>query len=165
MLKQQGRVLEQSRGVTTVLLGPAAGCPVCAAGKGCGAGIFGRWLQPKPVQLRLTNPAGAQAGDVVIVGITEALFLRLVMRLYMRPLLLAIAAAGLGNYLATRMTKQPGIIDGFSLLLGVTGAGLGMAWSRGSGRERSELEAGEMLHVLSRVQASQGCSAQQVSPP
>lgn len=159
MLKQQGRVLEQSGGLATVVLGPVAGCPACVAGKGCGAGIFGRLLQGKPVLVRLENPVGAQPGDAVVVGIAEALFLRLVMRLYMWPLLMAIAAAALGNYLAGRMTRQPGIIDGFSLLLGATGAGLGLVWGNGFRAQQGELRAGEMVQVLTRDQVDQDCSA------
>jgi len=161
MLEQQGRILEQTGGLATIRMGPMAGCPVCAGGKGCGAGILGRLLQRNAVLVQLENPTNAKPGDVVIVGIPEGIFLNLLRRLYLRPLLMGLAGAVLGNYLATRMTNQSGIIDGFSLLLGLVAAGLGVAWSRSSGSEPGELVTGRRLQVLAQVQGDPDCSAQQ----
>ena len=161
MLEQQGRILEQVGGLATIRMGPVAGCPTCAAGKGCGAGIFGRLLQRNAVLLKLENSTDAKPGDVVIVGIPEGPFLSLVLRLYLRPLLMGLAGAVLGNYFATRMTNQSGIIDGFSLLLGFVAAGLGVAWSRSSGAEPNELVTGRQLQLLAKVKSHSECSAKQ----
>ena len=162
MLEQQGRILEQVGGLATIRMGPVAGCPACAAGKGCGAGILGRLLQCDAVLVQLENLTQAMPGDVVIVGIPERIFLSLVLRLYLRPLLMGLAGAVLGNYFATRMTNQSGIVDGFSLLLGFVAAGLGVAWSRSSGKEPGEVVTGRQLQVLAQVQGDPDCSAQQV---
>jgi len=161
MLEQQGRILEQAGGLATISIGPVSGCQVCAAGKGCGAGILGRLLQRNAVLVQLENPTGAEPGDVVIVGIPERLFLSLVLRLYLRPLLMGLGGAVLGNYCATRMTNHSGMIDGFSLLLGLVAAGLGVAWSRASGAKVNELVSGRELQVLTRVQDDPECSAMQ----
>jgi sigma-E factor negative regulatory protein RseC len=161
MLEQQGRVVEQSGGIATISIGPVAACPACAAGKGCGAGVFGRLWQRKAVQVKLQSPTDAQPGDVVVVGIPESLFLGLVMRLYLRPLLMGLAGAVAGNYLAARMTNLPGIIDGLSLLLAFAGVGLGLAWIRNPGKDPLELAAGRLLKVLNRPQDAPGCSAKQ----
>jgi sigma-E factor negative regulatory protein RseC len=161
MLEQQGRVLEQAGGIATISIGPVAACPACEAGKGCGAGIFGRlWLR-KAVQVRLQAPIEAQPGEVVIVGIPESLFLSLLLRLYLRPLLMALAGAAAGNYLAARMTNMPGIIDGLSLLLAFAGAGLGLAWIRSPGKDAGELVTGRLLTVLARKQEAPGCLGKQ----
>jgi sigma-E factor negative regulatory protein RseC len=161
MLEQRGRILEQVGGLATVRMGPVAGCPACAAGKGCGAGILGRLLQRDAVLVQLENLTQAMPGDVVIVGIPERVFLSLVLRLYLRPLLMGLAGAVLGNYFATRMTNQSAIIDGFSLLLGFVAAGLGVAWSRSSAKEPGEVVTGRQLQVLAQVQDDPDCSAQQ----
>ncbi|MSQ99705.1 MAG: hypothetical protein EXR85_10500 [Xanthomonadales bacterium] len=160
MLEQQGKILEQVDGLATIRLGPVAGCPACAAGKGCGAGILGRLLARDAVLVQLENPTRAMPGDVVIVGIPERMFLSLVLRLYLKPLLMGLAGAVFGNYFATRMTNQAGIIDGFSLLLGFVAAGLGVAWSRSSAVEPNELVSRGQLQVLTRVQGDPECSAQ-----
>lgn len=158
MLEHQGRILEQADGLATIRLGPMEGCPACAAGRGCGAGILGRLLQRDAVLVQLENPTQAVPGDVVTVGIPERIFLSLVLRLYSKPLLLGLAGAVLGNYLATRMTNHAGIIDGFSLLFGLVAAGLGVAWGRSSAVEPNELVSGGKLQVLTRVQVDPECS-------
>lgn len=158
MLEQQGRILEQADGLATIRLGPAEGCPACAAGKGCGAGVLGRLLQRDAVLVQLENPTQAMPGEVVIVGIPERIFLSLLLRLYLKPLLLGLAGAVLGNYFATRMTNHAGVIDGFSLLLGFVAAGLGIAWRRSSAVESNALVSGGKLQVLTRVQVDPECS-------
>lgn len=159
MLEQRGTILEQAGGLATIRVGPVAGCPACAAGKGCGAGILGRLLQRNAVLVQLENPTSAKPGDVVIVGIPERLFLSLLLRLYLRPLLMGLTGAALGNYFATRMTNQSGVIDGFSLLFGLVSAGLGVTWNRSSGAGPKEWVTGGQLHVLTQVQGGPECSA------
>lgn len=96
-------------GRALVRVGPTSGCPTCDRGEGCGAGVFGRLLQRRPIVLRLDNRLGAAPGDVVTVGIPERLFLFLVMRLYLLPLLAGLAGAAFGHHLGTVAAANAGI--------------------------------------------------------
>ncbi|MEJ2385650.1 MAG: hypothetical protein P8Y54_14930 [Xanthomonadales bacterium] len=75
MIEQQGRVTGAAGSQVRVRLGGTSGCTTCDAGRGCGAGVFGRLLQRRPVELELlTHPAVlecvAQAGiELVTFGV------------------------------------------------------------------------------------------------
>jgi sigma-E factor negative regulatory protein RseC len=99
MIEQQGKVVAADAGQISVRLGASTGCSACDAGKGCGAGVFGRLLQRKPVTLDFENSIGAVPGQAVMVGLPETLFMTLVLRLYAWPILAGLAGAVLG-YLA-----------------------------------------------------------------
>ena len=135
MIEQQGQVLAVSGDLASVRLGGSSGCPACDAGKGCGAGVFGRLLQRKPAVLDLDNTLDAHAGQAVVVGLPESLFLRLVFRLYLTPLLAGLAGAALGHYLSVRAGAGPAVTDGLSLLGAIMAALIALAWSRKRSRE------------------------------
>jgi sigma-E factor negative regulatory protein RseC len=97
MIEQQGEVLASSHGEALVRLGGRSGCAACDAGRGCGAGVFGRLLRRRPVVLPLGNAVGAQRGQAVIVGLPESWFLSLVARFYLYPLVAGLVGASLGH--------------------------------------------------------------------
>ena len=97
MIEQQGQVISVSGNLVSVRLGGNSGCVACDAGRGCGAGIFGRLLRRKPAVLDLDNAINARVGQPVVVGLPESVFLRLVFHLYMLPLLAGLAGAVLGQ--------------------------------------------------------------------
>lgn len=123
MIEQQGRVLELQAQRVKVALGATSGCPACDAGQGCGAGIFGKLVSRKEQTLVLDRnlPDGhlqLEPGQAVIVGISEAFFLKLLVRLYLVPLLSALCGAALGHYIGNQMS-----LNGFSHdLLALMGA-------------------------------------------
>ena len=119
MIEQQARVLRNEGTQAWVQVGAQSGCPACDAGKGCGAGIFGRLLQRRPIELQVDNPRSAQPGQGVLLGIPDGTFLRLVFRMYGAPLLAGLAGALLGHQLATSITDATGAIDAASLAAGV----------------------------------------------
>ena len=135
MIEQQGQVIAVSGDLASVRLGGSSGCPACDAGKGCGAGIFGRMLQRKPAVLELDNTLDVSAGQAVVVGLPESLFLRFVFHLYLTPLLAGLAGAALGHYLSIRAGAGPAVTDGWSLFGAITAALLALAWSRKRSRE------------------------------
>ncbi len=135
MIEQQGKVVAVVDGRACVRLGGTSGCASCDAGKGCGAGIFGRLLKRKPLVLKLDNRVNAAAGQAVIVGIPEALFLRLISRLYLFPLLAGIAGAAFGHYLAVLNATAPAGSDLITLLCGLAGGGAVVLWNRNGSRE------------------------------
>jgi len=117
MIEQQGRVITATLLKASVLVGASSGCPACDAGKGCGAGIFGRLLLRKPITLELVNSVQAKAGQAVMVGIPETVFLRLLSRLYLFPLIAALTGAAVGHYLAFRMDSSTAMQDALALLM------------------------------------------------
>ena len=122
MIEQQGKIVAIHSGHARVLLGGMDGCSRCDSGKGCGAGLFGRMLRRKPVVLELENDIDAAAGQAVIVGIEENVYLRLVVRLYLLPLLVGLAGAALAYYLASLYQPGPSWLD-LAALLGGVGSG------------------------------------------
>ena len=106
-----------------VRIGASAGCSACDAGKGCGAGVLGRLLRRKDAVLSFDNDIGAAAGQAVVVGLPESVFLRLVLRLYLFPLLAALLGAVAGQILAahlqfSELTTDLAVLSG-GLLAGV----------------------------------------------
>jgi sigma-E factor negative regulatory protein RseC len=93
MIEQQGKVLSVDGDRAQVRLGGTSGCSACEAGKGCGAGVFGRLLHRRPVVLELENRVQAEPEQPVVVGLPESLFLSLLTRLYLLPLLAGLAGA------------------------------------------------------------------------
>ena len=145
MIEQQGKVVAVANGKASIRLGGSSGCSSCDAGRGCGAGVFGRLLKRKPVILELENKVSAQQGQPVMVGIPEALFLRMIARLYLYPLLAALAGAAFGYYLSVLVESGPLSSDMITLFCGITGGAAVILWNRsGSG----EFPASIIVHLL-----------------
>lgn len=100
MIEQQARVISQEGDLVRVRIGGQSGCTACDSGKGCGAGLFGKLLNRKPVELTIDNRIGAQIGQPVQLGLSEALFLKWVFRLYGWPLFAGLIGAMVGHKLA-----------------------------------------------------------------
>jgi sigma-E factor negative regulatory protein RseC len=116
MIEQQGLVVAVSCETASVRLGGSSACPACDAGEGCGAGIFGRLLQRKPIVIELYNQPAARLGDAVMVGLPEAIFLRLVFSFYLFPLMAGLAGAAFGYYISVRLQLDSAASDGLTLL-------------------------------------------------
>ena len=125
MIEQQGRVVTTASGHAVVRLGGTAGCAACDAGRGCGAGVFGRLLKRRPVELTLDNRLQARSGQAVVVGLPEAWFLRLVLRFYLAPLLAGLVGGVLGHYVC-RMAGATTAVTDFATLVAAVLAG---AWA------------------------------------
>ena len=159
MIEQQGQVIAVSGHLASVRLGGNSGCPACDAGKGCGAGIFGRLLQRKPTVLNLENVIDARVGQPVVVGLPESVFLRLVFHLYLLPLLAGLAGAALGHYLSIQYGAGTSLTDGIALVGAVTAAAAAMAWNRKRGREFPRKIAVHLLRLAERTFADQCAGA------
>jgi len=145
MIEQQGQVVSVSPERVSVRLGGSVGCSACDAGRGCGAGIFGRLLNRKPVVLDLSDDLGSRVGQAVIVGLPESLLMRLVLRLYLVPLLAGLAGATLGHYISVRIGAGEAMVDGAALLGAVLVGAMALVWNR---RRENEFPAGNAVHVL-----------------
>jgi len=145
MIEQQGRVVAVKEGMAEIRLGGTAGCARCDAGKGCGAGVFGRLLKRRPVTISLDNTVDAGEGQPVMVGIPEAMFLRLAARLYLYPLLAGIGGAIVGYYFSTLGNVGPVGADLITLVSGLTS---GIAVLKWSGKSESEFSGPFTVHLL-----------------
>lgn len=149
MIEQQGRVIAVNGSKAQVRLGGTTGCASCDAGKGCGAGVFGRLLKRKPVMLDLENTLNAAPGQPVMVGLPESLFLRLVARFYLAPLLAGVAGAAFGHYLSVQ--GQLGLTgsDMATLIFGLAFGAAAMVWiKKGSG----EFPESTIVHLLRLIE-------------
>lgn len=145
MIEQQGRVVSTGRRMASVQLGGRQGCSACDAGKGCGAGLFGRLLRKRPVVIELENGVAAGCGQAVMVGIPESVFLRLVTRLYLAPLLAALTGAVLGHFLAVHWSLGAVGDDLLTLAGALVAAAAAIYAVRRTGRE---FPAAAMVHLL-----------------
>jgi len=148
MIEQQGKVVAVANGRASVRMGGASGCSSCDAGQGCGAGVFGRLLKRKPVVLEFENLINAEQGEPVMVGIPETLFLRMIARHYLYPLLAGIAAAALGYYLSVLGGSGPVTSDMTTLMCGLAGGGAVLLWNRNNSTEFPESFIVHLLRVI-----------------
>ena len=148
MIEQQGRVVGVGDGRISVRIGASTGCSACDAGKGCGAGLFGRLLRRKPVVLDFDNSVDAGPGQAVVVGLPEAVFLRLVLRLYLYPLMAGLLGAVFGHLVARALQFSELTAD-----LLVLGAALVAAFAtvRVLRSRSAEFSAGVVVHLLRTV--------------
>jgi sigma-E factor negative regulatory protein RseC len=100
LIEQQGQIVSVTGDRIRVRIGATSGCSACDAGRGCGAGVFGRLLRRKPVVMEFENSLDAKTGQPVVIGLQESLFLRLVVRLYLLPLLAGLLGAIVGKLAA-----------------------------------------------------------------
>jgi sigma-E factor negative regulatory protein RseC len=151
MIEQQGRVVAAAGARVRVRLGGTSGCTACDAGRGCGAGVFGRLLRRRPVELEFDNPVGAKPGQAVMVGLPESLFLALTLRLYLLPLLAGLAGAVVGHALAQRAGLDGAALD-FSAALG--GVVLALLALRRAHRRQIEFSPDRVVKLLRIVNPS-----------
>lgn len=155
MIEQQGLVVAVSGEIASVRLGGKTACAACNAGKGCGAGIFGRLLKRKPVVLELQNGPGAQVGQSVMVGLSEALFLQLVFNFYLFPLLAGLAGAAVGHYVSVKLQADSAVSDGMALLGAVLAGVFALMWNRqGHGKSAGGFPRTITVHLLRVVERS-----------
>lgn len=149
MIEQQGKVTNSDGGRIEVRLGASSGCSACDAGKGCGAGVFGRLLRRKPVTLEFENSVDAAAGQAVVVGLPESMFMALVARLYLYPLLAGLAGAVAGQLLATVFEMSGGLRDIAALSGGLAAAIFTIRRTR---RSNAEFSGKGAVHLLRKVE-------------
>lgn len=135
MISQQGKVVAIEGDQLLVQIGARSGCQACDAGKGCGAGVFGRLLRNRPVTVTMPLTPGASPGDPVRVGIPEQAYLYLVLRLYALPLIAGLSGAVAGYALCNALEVEHGLNDMGTLLAGLMAACLAVLWNRRALRE------------------------------
>lgn len=126
-LWQEAQVVAEPGGRIGLEFRPVA-CSRCAAGQGCGAGVFARLFSRRPV--RLPGPPGlaASPGTRVRVGLPAASLARIALRLYGLPLLAFVAAAAAAGSLAATPAMADFLADFLALAAGLIAGGAVLAW-------------------------------------
>jgi sigma-E factor negative regulatory protein RseC len=112
------------------------GCGQCN-GKGCGTGKLSQLFCSKPRQFQVHNPIKAIVGDEVIVTIAEGAVFRGISLVYAVPLLLMMAGALLGDWMAA----QSGQNDVYSAIGALCGLAAGFAFARQQSLSRNGFSA------------------------
>jgi sigma-E factor negative regulatory protein RseC len=128
-VEQQARVIRSERDYAWVRVGGQSGCAACDAGKGCGAGIFGRLLQRRPVEVKVPNPLRVQPGQGVLLTIPDIVYLQLVLWLLGVPLAAGLVGALAGFQLVQPLGLASWASDLASLLAGLVMAVLVLRYS------------------------------------
>ena len=124
MIEQNVQVVRCSNSRMWVRMGSQTGCTACENGNGCGAGVFAKLLQTKPVVMELAcNDENIRAGQMVTLGFPEQVYLKLVFSHYGWPLLVAIAGAFVGFRFAQWWQFGPAMIDLTTLLSALIAGG------------------------------------------
>ena len=122
----QGRVLSLTQGDhgvrAIVAVQDAPVCPRCAAGKGCGAGIFTTGIAERQVEAAVPPGLRPQVDDRVEILLAPENLLRAAFVVYGLPMIGAIAGAALA-YAAS-------LGDAAAALLALLGLGSGLGASR-----------------------------------
>jgi positive regulator of sigma E activity len=157
VIEQQGRIIALDSGMATIEVGSVSGCSACESGVGCGAGIFAQLLRRKKTELIVSNEIQAKRGEVVIIGIPERLFMSLLFRLYLVPLLSGLAGAVLGFILANAVEMQPAYTDMMTLIGAVLFLTAGLLFGRKFQQTESSLAALELLRPADAKEPGLSC--------
>lgn len=142
MIEQNVQVVACRGGRIWVRMGSQSGCTACDNGNGCGAGVFAKLLQRKPVVLELEqNESGVKPGQMVTLAFPEQVYIKLVLASYGWPLLAALAGAFAGHGLATWLQLGPGSIDTLTLLVGLLSGAFVMRYLKRQGNAASVLKS------------------------
>jgi len=101
MLESEAIVVSIENGVTFVQAqaGGSCGGESCAT-QGCSTAILTQLFSQKPKTTQAANPILAQAGERVVVGLAEGVFLKTALTVYLLPLCALFAGASLGLFSA-----------------------------------------------------------------
>ena len=125
MIEQNVRVVRCHDERLWVSLGSQSGCSACDNGRGCGAGLFAKLFQRKPVVIELPrNGQYVKAGQMMTLALPEQLYVRLVLASYGWPLIAALAGGVIGNSLATWLHLNSLPSDLTTLAAGLLAAGV-----------------------------------------
>jgi len=131
MIEQNVQVLRCENERIWVRMGTQSGCTACDNGKGCGAGIFAKLVQRKPVILELArNDMKVKAGQMLTLAFPEQVYMKLVFASYGWPLIGALTGALAGYSLGVWLQFRPVLIDAVTLTAGVLTAWFVMRFFR-----------------------------------
>lgn len=118
MIEETATVVRIEEGSAWVSTSRRNACGHCGSGSDCGTAMLAKLFGDKENLLRLDNSLGAEVGEQVVIGVSNALLLKASLLAYLLPLLVFIAMVALGQW--------AGINEELSSLAGFIGLGLGL---------------------------------------
>ncbi len=115
-----GRISALDEQVATVVVESPVACKRCAAGKGCGAGIFPDGMRKREISVAIPEGMSVREGDAIKLTIGPKFLLRAAMLAYGLPLACMIAFLGL----TWMLTGNPG--DGPGIVIAILGLAVGL---------------------------------------
>jgi|SaaInlV_100m_DNA_5_1039725.scaffolds.fasta_scaffold16386_2 sigma-E factor negative regulatory protein RseC len=119
MITEYAQITEIGADRIKVTIRSSSGCGTCTAKAGCGNGILDRWLNPTRTMWLDSNEeycTSVSVGDEVQIGVEEGAFVRNALSLYLIPILVFLAGAGLGYQMQGELFSVVG--GALGLLLG-----------------------------------------------
>lgn len=133
MIEQNVQIVSCENKTVWVRVGSQSGCTACDNGQGCGAGVFAKLLQRKPVVLELPRHGeDLKVGQMATLSFPEQLYLKLVLANYGWPLL-ATLAGGWAGFALTNQFFAGFLLDAITLVSGLVVAALVIRWIRRRG--------------------------------
>jgi len=127
MIEQNVQVVRCDDERIWVRMGSQVGCPACDSGKGCGAGVFSRLLQRKPVTMELArNEMNIRVGQMVTLAFPERVYLNMVLTYFGWPLVSALIGAFAGFGFGSWLQFSALMLDFSTLAGGLSAGGLAM---------------------------------------
>jgi len=150
LITERARVLRVEQGIAWVRCESQSGCARCAAGQGCGGGIFARLLRGRLQELPVEARFAVSPGDQVLVGLSVSAVQTASLLLYGLPLFGVISGAVAG-WLA-------GGSDLHTLLGLAAGFGIGLLIA---GRSAAVLSGSSSVHpvLLRKLADGEPCPA------
>lgn len=106
------QVVRCQGGQIWVRMGSQSGCSVCDSGNGCGAGVFAKLLQRKPVIMVLKHQdINVEPGQMVTLAFPEKMYLKMVFTWYGWPLLAALVGAFAGFNMGVWLNFEALLLD------------------------------------------------------
>jgi sigma-E factor negative regulatory protein RseC len=131
MIEQNVQLVRCQDEKVWVRMGSQSGCTACDNGHGCGAGLFAKLLQRKPVVIELEQKGlVAEPGQMVTLAFSEQVYIKLVLASYGWPLLAALTGAFVGYGLGTWLSLGPVVVDAFTLGFGLLASIFTLRWIR-----------------------------------
>lgn len=99
MITEYAQIVEVGSDRLKIEIRSSSGCGSCTAKAGCGNGILDHWLNPTRTLWIDSDSEHCQSvsvGDQLKVGVDEGAFVRNALSLYLIPILVFLAGAGLG---------------------------------------------------------------------
>lgn len=122
MIEERAVVIEAGEDYVWVETQRQTSCGACSANQGCGTAALAKVLGNRRARVRALARIPLQAGDEVIVGLSENALVKGAFAVYMVPLLLMLFGALLGEWVFTAANEE------IAILLGALGLLAGFAW-------------------------------------
>lgn len=127
MIETEGMVVKVEGDVAYIQARRQSSCSGCAKqDEGCGTATLIGFFDAKTPLYRARNQLGVKTGDRVVIGIADGMLFRGVMAIYLPPLLLLLAGALGGHFLAA----TPAAAEVYAMLGALAGLAAGFFGAR-----------------------------------